>query len=126
VTTISSDTLYVNLVGSNYEIELMDEFSTIAFGSAITVAQYSCNRILATGNFTIDIPTGTNDGGCAYFWITGTTGSPIVTLAAGIKIPSSSTLVSPFTVPNGTKTRFVMQYDATRAAWEVIQYIPGY
>ena len=125
---IVSNTLAVFASGSNTEIELMNAFTTLTFGSTITPAQYTNNRVLATGNFTIEEPTGTSDGAIVNFWITGDGASPEVTLGDGIVIPSSSSVTSPFTVPIGTKTRIALQYDAEQngGQWELVQYIPGY
>jgi hypothetical protein len=126
VTTISSNTLYVNLSGSNYEIELVGAYAALAYGATITAAEFTNNRILATGNFTLEVPTGTTDGAFVNFWITGDGVIATVSLNAAIKIPSSSSFTSPFNVANGGKARLSLQYDATRAVWELVQFINGY
>ena len=126
MTTISSNTLSVTLAGSNYDIELIGPYTTLAYGATITAAEFSNNRVLATGNFTLEVPTGTTDGAMVNFWITGSGVNSVVTLNAAIKIPNSSTFVSPFTVVSGQKARLSLQYDATRAVWELVQFINGY
>lgn len=127
LTGITSGTIEVGApVAGVIDIEAVGPFSALAYAATITPAQNTNNRIIATGNFTLALPTGTQDGGVCDCWITAQGGNRTVTLNAGYVIPSSSTLTSPFVVNSGSKTRFIAQYDATRGVWEVIQYIPGY
>ena len=106
-------------------------FTTMAYAATLSPATQTNNRVVLTGAATIALPATASDGDDIFFWFYASGGSWAVTLpsSAALIIPSSSLLTSPFTVPVGTKTRFAVQFDASRGTsglWEVVQYINGY
>ena len=122
--TLASGNLTGDVTSVGAATTIARAYTTIIQGAAFNApGRY---RILATANFSLPLPTGGGDGDGVSFFITATTGSPVVTINASYKIPTTSAMPNPFTVANGTKTRLVVQYDATRAAWEVAQFIQGY
>jgi hypothetical protein len=84
-------------------------------------------RIIATGNIALALPTGGVDGARVKLWITASGGNVVVTLNAKYVIPTDSTLTATLpTIRTGKKARLTVEYDATRAKWEIIQWINGY
>jgi hypothetical protein len=93
-------------------------------------------RILTSGSLQIAKPVGTfADGDLIYFWVTASGGSITLTLPTGTAgstnqsgyvVPTTSTIAFPYTIASTYKARLVVQYDATRLNWELVQFIYGY
>lgn len=110
-------------------IDLNNTPVTAAYNTTLTVASgtYVLYRCLANFSLTIAPPTTPHDGDQVRFWITASGGVGVaVTLNAAIVIPTSSTFVNGFTIPVGGKSKFLLEYDATRAVWELTQFISGF
>ncbi|OYW74633.1 MAG: hypothetical protein B7Z37_16925 [Verrucomicrobia bacterium 12-59-8] len=102
--------------------------SALAFAPTLTINAPSerFHRIPLTGDMALAAPTSGADGVRVRLWLVASGGARTVTLDAAIVIPTTSTLTSPFTVASGTKTKLLLEYDASRSAWEVASYIAGY
>lgn len=104
---------------------------SVTYASTITPTisgALSIQRIIATGDLTINIPTGGTDGANLELWITASGGDRQLTLKAGIKIPTSSVFTSPQTISSGKKAKLLLQYDATLngGQWELTSFVNGY
>lgn len=105
-----------------------DVFSSVTYAASVTLAQQSNNRIIMTGDMTVNLQSSPtpSDGALVYLWATASGAIRNVSLNAAIKIPTGSTFSGAQAVASGGKARFVFQYDATRTVWELIQFINGY
>ena len=85
-------------------------------------------RVILTGNLTINLPTGPQDGDRIKFWLVASGADRAVNLNTAIKIPTSSVLTFPVTITSGKKARLMLEYDATLngGQWEVVTYVMGY
>ena len=100
---------------------------TAAYAATLTVASHPnvLYRCILTGNVTIALPTSPSDGDKVRFWLTASGADRVVALNAAIKIPASSSLISafPVTILSGEKAKLMLEYDATRAKWELTSFI---
>ena len=85
-------------------------------------------RVILTGNLTINLPTGPQDGDRVKLWLTASGAIRTVSLNSSIIIPTSSVLTFPVTIANGKKARLTLEYDATLngGQWEVVTFVNGY
>ncbi len=96
--------------------------STVTFNGSLS----RFYRVVMTGSMIIAVPTSGVDGKRIRLWLSASGADRAVTLNASIVIPGTITLSSPFTVLSGKKARLTLEYDATRAVWEVSEYQNGY
>jgi hypothetical protein len=125
--SVSSNTLSVTKSGTNYDVELVNEYATTAFANPLTVAAPGNFAVTMTGALTLDAPTGGVDGYTCNFKFYNTSGGALnLSLAGTIAVPSSSTFTSPQSIANDTYARLSLQYDGVAAAWALVQFINGY
>lgn len=117
--------LYVN--GSLYGLPADSPYTTATYVTSYTPITNTNVRIITTGTLTVNAPSSGVDGDMVRMWITASGADRTVILnTSTLKIPTSSTTPSTFTVVNGSKTRVAIQYDADRAKWEVVTVVIGY
>lgn len=127
--TNTDNTIAANNISNAVIVSLNRTPIGVAYATTVTPAAsgaFTLQRIIATGNLTIAVPTGGADGNEIELWITSSGGSFTLTLNASIKVPSSSSFTSPQTLVSSSKSKVLLQYDATRTVWELTSYIPGY
>lgn len=112
-------------------------YAVLAYSNTPTLTSNTNVRITClTGGLTINPPTGTlPDGTIVRLWIinpaTGGTGAAInVALNTNIKIPTSSSTISPISVAIGIKAVIAIQFDALAnggaGVWQLATLINGY
>ena len=127
----TDETIDVSSPSGNVIVSLKRTPITVTYSSTITPTisgALSIQRIIATGDLTINIPTGGTDGANLELWITASGADRQLTLNAGIKIPTSSVFTSPQVISSGKKAKLLLQYDATLngGQWELTSFINGY
>jgi len=79
-----------------------------------------------TNPYTITAETGYADGSRLVYRITQQGNNNVTNLAAGFRIPNSSTTPLPFSTVNGYSDIMGVMYSAAASKWDVISFIPGY
>lgn len=101
-------------------------YVTTNYAATVTPTTNTNVRIIATGNLTINAPAAGADGDFVRLWITASGANRTLALQNTLKIPRTSTFTSPQTILSGEKARLTIQYDLTRAVWEVVTFVNGY
>lgn len=101
-------------------------YTNFAYASTITPLTNTNIRVLCTGNLIINSPVAASDGALVRLWIAAIGGDRTVSIQSTIKIPTTSSFTNPQTITSGNKARLAIQYDATRASWELVTFVNGY
>ena len=105
-------------------------YTTVAYTATYTPS-YSVSpsrySITATGNISIQTPSGTpTDGDTIYFRILSSGGTWSISMT-GYTMPSLETTFSfPYTMASGLQYNLVIQYSSLRSQWQVVQFVGGY
>jgi hypothetical protein len=105
-------------------------YTTVAYAATYTPS-YSVSpsrySITATGNISIQTPSGTpTDGDTIYFRILSSGGTWSISMT-GYTMPSLETTFSfPYTMASGLQYNLVIQYSSLRSQWQIVQFVGGY
>ena len=109
---------------------LSPNVTTLTYAATITPAasHLLTYRLTMTGDATLNLPTGAVDGLRFYMWVIASGANRVLTLTAGYKISGVSNLTSPITITSGSKSKFMIEYDATQngGQWELTSMVPGF
>jgi hypothetical protein len=101
-------------------------YSAFPYSSTITPINNSNITVTCTGDLTINPPANGTNGAMVRIWIIASGANRNVSLSGSIRIPRTSTFTNPQTILSGEKARLSIQYDATKAVWELITFVNGY
>jgi hypothetical protein len=122
--TITGSISYSNL--TNKPIAANEPYTTLTYASTVTPTTNTNVRITCTGNLTVNAPAAAADGAMVRMWVVASDADRTVSLQNTIKIPRNSSFTSPQTIVSGDKARVTIQYDLTRAVWELVTFVNGY
>jgi hypothetical protein len=105
--------------------------TTVNYATTMSLSDtndWNVYRILANGNFFLDVPTGTKDGSNVEAWITANGTSISMSINPAIKVPSNSSYANPYIISGSTKVKVLLQRDNTlnSGQWELTSLIGNY